>query len=83
MSGVFPTIEQIEDYMESLEELLFSSLQAATPDLPRVSEAIHRLWEDVSLIYPGLAKRSIVCGRMSRASGLSLFLHFPISISPG
>ena len=52
MSGVFPTIEQIEDYMESLEELLFSSLQAATPDLPRVSEAIHRLWEDVSRFGP-------------------------------
>lgn len=38
--------------MGSLEELLFSSLQAATPDLPRVNEAIHRLWEDVSRFGP-------------------------------
>ncbi|KZT69751.1 hypothetical protein DAEQUDRAFT_709459 [Daedalea quercina L-15889] len=52
MPSVLPTVEQIEDYMQSLEELLFSSLQAATPDLPRVSEAIHRLWEDVSRFGP-------------------------------
>ncbi|RDX47034.1 hypothetical protein OH76DRAFT_1406420 [Lentinus brumalis] len=42
-----PTIEQIEDYLESVEELIVSSLSAATPDLPKVSEAINRLWQDV------------------------------------
>ncbi|PCH37748.1 hypothetical protein WOLCODRAFT_87586 [Wolfiporia cocos MD-104 SS10] len=47
-----PTVEQIEDYLESLEELLLSSLQAATPDLPRVSETVQRLWEDVSRFGP-------------------------------
>ncbi|KAH9928225.1 uncharacterized protein B0H18DRAFT_1159102 [Fomitopsis serialis] len=52
MPGLLPTVEQIEDYMQSIEELLFSSLQAATPDLPRVNEAIHRLWEDVSRFGP-------------------------------
>ncbi|CCM04418.1 uncharacterized protein FIBRA_06595 [Fibroporia radiculosa] len=46
------TVEQIEDYLQSVEELLFSSLQAATPDLPRVNEAIHRLWEDISRFGP-------------------------------
>ncbi|KAI0748697.1 hypothetical protein C8Q80DRAFT_1173172 [Daedaleopsis nitida] len=44
---LIPTVEQIEDYLESVEELIISSLSAATPDLPRVSEAIHRLWQDV------------------------------------
>ena len=47
MPAVLPTIEQIEDYLKSVEELVVSSLSAATPDLPRVSEAIHRLWQDV------------------------------------
>ena len=42
-----PTIEQIEDYLESMEELFFASLSAATPDLPNVRQAIQRLWEDM------------------------------------
>lgn len=52
MPTVVPTLEQIEDYLESLEELIFSSLSAATPDMPRVSEAIQRLWEDVLRFGP-------------------------------
>ncbi|RPD67955.1 hypothetical protein L226DRAFT_555675 [Lentinus tigrinus ALCF2SS1-7] len=47
MPLVLPTIEQIEDYLESVEELIVSSLSAATPDLPKVSETINRLWQDV------------------------------------
>ncbi|KAI0723722.1 hypothetical protein C8T65DRAFT_564061 [Cerioporus squamosus] len=47
MPLVLPTVEQIEDYLESVEELIVSSLSAATPDLPKVSEAINRLWQDV------------------------------------
>ena len=47
MPLLLPTIEQIEDYLESVEELVVSSLSAATPDLGQVSEAIHRLWQDV------------------------------------
>jgi len=38
--------------MESLEEMFFSSLHAATPDLPHIREAIYRLWEDVSRYGP-------------------------------
>ncbi|CAL1705225.1 unnamed protein product [Somion occarium] len=52
MPYIIPTVEQIEDYLESLEELLFSSLSAATPDLPNVRQAIQRLWEDVSRYGP-------------------------------
>ncbi len=50
--AIIPTVEQIEDYLESLEELFYSSLSASTPDLPNVREAINRLWEDVSRFGP-------------------------------
>lgn len=47
MPVVLPTIDQIEDYLETVEQLVLSSLSAATPDLPKLSEAINRLWQDV------------------------------------
>jgi hypothetical protein len=47
-----PTMEEIEDYLESLEELFFTSLSAATQDLPHIREAVYRLWEDVSRYGP-------------------------------
>ncbi|KAI8982861.1 hypothetical protein BD414DRAFT_491360 [Trametes punicea] len=47
MPLVFPTIEQIEEYLQNVEDLIISSFSAATPDLPRVTEAINRLWQDV------------------------------------
>ncbi|KAJ2967894.1 hypothetical protein NUW54_g13373 [Trametes sanguinea] len=47
MPLVLPTIEQIENYLHDVEELVINSLSAATPDLPRVTEAINRLWQDV------------------------------------
>ncbi|TBU46448.1 hypothetical protein BD309DRAFT_988818 [Dichomitus squalens] len=47
MPLLLPTIEQIEDYLENVEDLIVTSLSAATPDLGQVSDAIHRLWQDV------------------------------------
>lgn len=47
MPAVVATIDQIESYLDSMEELFFASLSAATPDLPNVRQAIQRLWEDV------------------------------------
>ncbi|KAI9061481.1 hypothetical protein FKP32DRAFT_1631088 [Trametes sanguinea] len=47
MPFVLPTIEQIENYLHDVEELVINSFSAATPDLPRVTEAINRLWQDV------------------------------------
>jgi hypothetical protein len=38
----------MEEYLESIEDFLFS----ATPDLPNVREAVHRLWLDVSRFGP-------------------------------
>ena len=47
MPAALPTLEQIEDYLQSVQELVTDSLAASTPDLSRVSEAVHRLWQDV------------------------------------
>ncbi|KAG5636414.1 hypothetical protein H0H81_008155 [Sphagnurus paluster] len=48
------TIEKVEEYLESLEEYFFSSLAAATTDLPNVHEAVNRLWVDISRYGPGM-----------------------------
>ncbi|TDL25016.1 hypothetical protein BD410DRAFT_766704 [Rickenella mellea] len=52
MTMSLPTKEQIEDYISSAEEFLSSSLSSVTPDLPGISDAIHRLWLDVSRFGP-------------------------------
>lgn len=44
---VLPTIDQIDAYLDSVEQIVVTSLSAATPDLGQVSEAINRLWQDV------------------------------------
>ncbi|KII89116.1 hypothetical protein PLICRDRAFT_175346 [Plicaturopsis crispa FD-325 SS-3] len=47
-----PTAEDIENYLESLEEFVASSLSQVTPHLPNVREAAHRLWLDISRYGP-------------------------------
>ncbi|KAM5538033.1 hypothetical protein V8D89_008230 [Ganoderma adspersum] len=47
MPLVLPTIDQIDAYLDSVEQIVVTSLSAATPDLGQVSEAINRLWQDV------------------------------------
>jgi hypothetical protein len=49
---MMPTIEQVEEYLEHIEDLLFSSLNAAATELPNISEAINRLWVDISRYGP-------------------------------
>ena len=46
------TIEEIEEYLQSIEELLYSSVYFATPDLPNLREVVNRLWDDVSRYGP-------------------------------
>lgn len=48
------SVEKIEEYLESLEEYFFSSLSAATTDLPNMHEAVNRLWADISRYGPGM-----------------------------
>ncbi|KAH0583671.1 hypothetical protein J132_00838 [Termitomyces sp. J132] len=48
------TVDKIEEYLQSLEEYFFSSLSAATTDLPNIHEAVNRLWLDISRYGPGM-----------------------------
>ncbi|KAH7926637.1 hypothetical protein BV22DRAFT_1032635 [Leucogyrophana mollusca] len=47
-----PTVDEIEEYFESLERFVSDSLAAASPDLPNIREAVHRLWVDISRFGP-------------------------------
>jgi hypothetical protein len=47
-----PSVEEIEEYLQALEETVFTSLSTVTPDLPNFREAIHRLWVDISRYGP-------------------------------
>ncbi len=49
-------MDVIEDYLDSLEEILFSSLSAATPDIPRIRDSFNQLWTDVTRYGPGIPK---------------------------
>ncbi|KAG6814574.1 hypothetical protein H0H92_000103 [Tricholoma furcatifolium] len=48
------SVDKIEEYIQSLEEYFFSSLSAATTDLPNIHEAVNRLWIDISRYGPGM-----------------------------
>ncbi|KAG5645080.1 hypothetical protein DXG03_007170 [Asterophora parasitica] len=48
------TLDKVEEYLESLEEYFFSSLAAATTDLPNIHEAVNRLWIDIARYGPGM-----------------------------
>lgn len=67
---MFPSIQQIEEVLESLEGVVYASLSAATPDLPGVRETFNRLWDDVSRFGPNLPDIHV------RMSGLGDF-HVP------
>lgn len=47
-----PSIDEIEEYFQSLEHFLIDSLAAASPDIPNIREAVNRLWVDISRFGP-------------------------------
>lgn len=47
-----PSREQIEEYVVAVEEYVSSSFQSVAPDIPAISDAIHRLWVDLSRFGP-------------------------------
>lgn len=51
---MFPSIEHIESYLESVEDVIYSSWSIAAPDLPDVRDTFNRLWDDVSRFGPVL-----------------------------
>ncbi|KAF9227801.1 hypothetical protein BS17DRAFT_693724 [Gyrodon lividus] len=47
-----PTIDELEQYFESVERFVSDSLVAVSPDLPNIREAVNRLWVDISRFGP-------------------------------
>lgn len=47
-----PSIDEVEEYFQSLERFLTDSLVVASPALPNIREAVHRLWVDISRFGP-------------------------------
>lgn len=53
--AMFPPIDVIESYVESVEDLVYNSWAAAAPDLPDIRDTFNRLWDDVSRFGPVLS----------------------------
>lgn len=49
---MIPSTDEVEEYFQSLENFLTDSLAAASPGLPNIREAVHRLWVDISRFGP-------------------------------
>ncbi|KAG1877713.1 hypothetical protein DFJ58DRAFT_720496 [Suillus subalutaceus] len=47
-----PSIDEVEEYFQSLERFLTDSVAAASPGIPNIREAVHRLWVDISRFGP-------------------------------
>lgn len=47
-----PTREQIEEYVYAVEQYVSSSFVSVAPDIPAITDAVHRLWLDVSRFGP-------------------------------
>ncbi|KLO10533.1 hypothetical protein SCHPADRAFT_999487 [Schizopora paradoxa] len=52
MSSSIPSREQIEEYVFAVEQYVQSSFVSVAPDIPAITDAIHRLWLDVSRFGP-------------------------------
>lgn len=49
---MMPTIDDVEQYFQTVERLVSESLTAASLDLPHIREAINRLWVDITRYGP-------------------------------
>lgn len=49
-----PSLDNVEEYVRSVEEYFYSSLSAVTYSLPDVHEVVNQLWVDISRYGPGL-----------------------------
>ena len=47
-----PTRDQIEDYIESIEEYVSTSFTTVAPDIQAITDAINRLWFDITRFGP-------------------------------
>ena len=49
-----PSLDNVEEYLASVEEYFFASVNAVTHNLPDVHEAVNQLWIDISRYGPGM-----------------------------
>lgn len=49
-----PSLDNVEDYLASVEEYFHTSLSAVTHSLPDVHEVVNQLWIDISRYGPGM-----------------------------
>ncbi|KAF9527049.1 hypothetical protein CPB83DRAFT_857058 [Crepidotus variabilis] len=49
-----PSLDNVEEYLRSVEEYVYSSLTAVTYSLPDVHEVANKLWVDIARYGPGL-----------------------------
>lgn len=52
MPIVLPTVENIEEYLQHVEQLVITTVSSAAPDLPNVRNAFQRLQEDLARFWP-------------------------------
>ena len=48
----WPTVQNIEDFLQDVEDLVVSSVSTATADMPSMKQAFQRLWEDIDRFGP-------------------------------
>ncbi|KAI0063432.1 hypothetical protein BV25DRAFT_428639 [Artomyces pyxidatus] len=49
-----PSVEGIQEYIETAENYVYTSFVSVTEEMPMISEALHRLWVDVSRFGPSI-----------------------------
>ncbi|KIM49354.1 hypothetical protein M413DRAFT_438540 [Hebeloma cylindrosporum] len=49
-----PSLDNVEEYLASVEEYFYSSVSAVTHSLPDVHEVVNQLWIDISRYGPGM-----------------------------
>jgi hypothetical protein len=49
-----PSLDNVEEYIASVEEYFFSSVSAVSRGFPDVHEAVNQLWVDISRYGPGM-----------------------------
>lgn len=51
---MMPSLDNVEEYLASVEEYFYSSMTAVTHSLPDVHEVVNQLWIDISRYGPGM-----------------------------
>lgn len=52
MPIVLPTVENIEEYLQHVEQIVITTVSSVAPDLPNVRYAFERLHEDLARFWP-------------------------------